>query len=175
MFDRWMMMSQFDRLRRCVSVSSIVFGDCSHVDVWRCCHHPNFKPSLHEFLYWRLCGMRCEPWVGMCYSCVWVYLLPWRHGYFVNSWGSLLDLGCGSLRCVDIGVMLCMFASFWHCWSFQRCVSSNSWHRNVVSYLYSSPRTSYTWSADLFGDSSERWSFVFTMLSLGWIGCYDIE
>ncbi|KAF3488079.1 hypothetical protein F2Q69_00052991 [Brassica cretica] len=36
---------------------------------------------------------------------VFVLEIMW-HGYFVNSWGSLLDLGCGSLRCVDIGVML---------------------------------------------------------------------
>ncbi|KAF3488636.1 hypothetical protein F2Q69_00053089 [Brassica cretica] len=62
---RWMMMSQFNGLLRCVSVSSAVFGDCPYVDV---------------------------------------------HGYFVNSWGSLLDLGCGSLRCVDIGVMLGSYA-----------------------------------------------------------------
>ena len=168
-------MSLFNGFLRCVSVSSAVFRDCPYVDVWRCCHHPNLKPSLHEFLLLEF--MWYEMWAmswHVLFVCM-IYWLPWRHGYFVNSWGSLLDLGCGSLRCVDIGVMLCMFASFWHCWSFQRCVSSNSWHRNVVSYLYSSPRTSYTWSADLFGDSSERWSFVFTMLSLGWIGCYDIE
>ncbi|WZZ43707.1 hypothetical protein YC2023_039966 [Brassica napus] len=30
MFERWMM-SQFDRLLRCVSVSSVVFRDCPHV------------------------------------------------------------------------------------------------------------------------------------------------
>ncbi|KAF3590291.1 hypothetical protein DY000_02021754 [Brassica cretica] len=36
---------------------------------------------------------------------VFVLEIMW-HDYFVNSWGSLLDLGFGSLRCVDIGVTL---------------------------------------------------------------------
>uniref|UniRef100_A0A0D3BG14 Uncharacterized protein n=1 Tax=Brassica oleracea var. oleracea TaxID=109376 RepID=A0A0D3BG14_BRAOL len=60
--------------------------------------------------------------------------------YFGGIFGCELveiafELGCSSLRCVDIGVtlgfvcqLLALFASCWHCCSFQRCFSSNSWH-----------------------------------------------
>ncbi|KAF3485823.1 hypothetical protein F2Q69_00055426 [Brassica cretica] len=34
---------------------------------------------------------------------------------FVNSWGSLLDWECGSLRCIDIGATVGVVVSFWHC------------------------------------------------------------
>ena len=44
---------------------------------------------------------------------------------------------CISLRCVDIGVSLVLFASFWHCWLFQRCVSSVSYTHLTLPTIWS--------------------------------------
>ena len=146
---------------------------CSEiVRMWMCDVVATTQTSSHRstsFCYWRLCGVRCEPWVGMCYSCVWVYVLPWRHGYFVNSWGSLLDLGCSSLRCVVIGVTLGMFASFWHCWPCQRCVSLDSWHR-ILWAIYIHRSVPVMLGRTIGSETRQRWSYVFfTMSSLRWI------
>ncbi|WZZ32131.1 hypothetical protein YC2023_015532 [Brassica napus] len=48
-----------------------------------------------SFRYWRLCELR-----------------PWRHDYFVNSWGIAFGLGCDNLRCVISELHLVCFPVF---------------------------------------------------------------
>ena len=71
----------------------------------------HFKQSFHEFCYWRLCGVWYEPLVGMCTSILTileVYL-------FCELVEIAFELGCSSLRCVDVGVTLWYVYQFWQC------------------------------------------------------------
>ena len=111
MFERWMM-SQFDRLLRCVSASSVVFGDCPHVDMWCCCHHPNFKPSLHEFLLLEI--MWYEMWAmswHVLFVCMSIFtaLEAWL---FCKLVGIAFGLGCNNLRCAILELHLVCFPVF---------------------------------------------------------------
>ncbi|WZY93183.1 hypothetical protein YC2023_065512 [Brassica napus] len=99
-------------------------------------------------LLWRLCDVRYEPLVGMCTS-----ILTILEVYLFCEFVEIaFELGCSSLRCVDVGVTLWTLGTIYI-------------HRSVPVMLGgpSSPET------------RQRWSYVFTMSSLGWICCHDIE
>ena len=127
-----------------------------------------------SFCYWRLRDMRCEPLVDMCCFCVRVCWLFWRYIWFLNSWRSLLNWGAAACVVLILEWHLVLFTSFWHCWSFQRCVSSNSWHGMwdlfILIAVYS-----YARRTDLFGESSEmELRFYDVILGMDWLSRHRV-
>jgi len=147
-------MPQFVSFLRSYQFLRSWFRDYPGVDMWRFCFHPTSSNRSTSFCYWRLCDMRCEPLVGMCCFCVRVCWLFWRYIWFVNSWRSLLNWGAAACVVLILELRLALFASFWQCWSFQSCFSSDSWHMTLgVIYIRVVP-VMRGW-IELFRDSSK--------------------
>ena len=92
----------------------------------------------------------------------------------VNSWESLLDWGCSSLRSVDIGVTLgfgCQFLAL--------LIISEMCQLGQLAYdvktIYILRGVPLMLGGLICSETRQRWSYVFPMSSLRWIGCHDIE
>ena len=135
---------------------------------------PYFKQSFHEFLLLEI--MWCDVWaIGWhVLFCVRVYRLSWRYIWFVNSWRSLLNWGAAACVVLILKLRLVLFASFWHCWSFQRFVNSDNWHRTlraiyipVVPFMYGGVK--------FFRDSTEmELSLCDVILEKDWMSWHQV-
>ena len=90
-----------------------------------------------------------------CVICVYDILTALEAWLVCNLVWIAFRFGVWQPALCDIGVMLGMFASFWHCWSFQRCVSSDSWHRMLRAIYIQCGVPIILGGVKLFGDSSE--------------------
>uniref|UniRef100_A0A0D3D4J4 Uncharacterized protein n=1 Tax=Brassica oleracea var. oleracea TaxID=109376 RepID=A0A0D3D4J4_BRAOL len=131
-----------------LSVSSVIVPRLSRSGFVMFLPPPKFKPSFHEFYYERLC--------------------------VENSWESLLDWGCSSLRSVDIGVTLgfgCQFLAL--------LIISEMYQLGQLAYdvktIYILRGVPLMLGGLICSETRKRWSYVFPMSSLRWIGCHDIE
>ena len=162
MFSCWAM-SQFVRLLRSLSVSSVIVPRLSKSEYVMLLPPPNFKPSFHKFWYMKLYGMRFEPLVGMCLTILEVCLV-------CKYVGITFGLGVRQLA-------LCWYWNYaWFClpvFGIVDCFKDVSVQTAGIgrgSYLYSSRCTSYAWRADLFGDSSKmELCFYDVILGMDWL------
>ena len=133
----------------------------------------HFKQSSHEFVTrdYVVCGM--SHWLACVVVCTSILTILEIY-LFCELVEIAFELGCSSLRCVGVGVTLWYVYQFWQCWSFQRCVSLDNWHRTLGA-IYIHRSVPVMLGGPICSDIHQRWSYVFTMLSLGWIDCHGIK
>uniref|UniRef100_A0A0D3DAM2 Uncharacterized protein n=1 Tax=Brassica oleracea var. oleracea TaxID=109376 RepID=A0A0D3DAM2_BRAOL len=124
-----------------LSVSSVMISRLSRSEYVMFLPPAHFKQSFHEFVTgdYVVCDM--SHWLACVVVCTSILTI-----LEVYLFGELVEiafeLGCSSLRCVDVGVTLC------------------------VAVMLGGP---------ICSETHHGWSYVFTMSSLGWIGCHGIE
>ena len=82
--------------------------------------------------------MRYEMWAiswHVLYVCVSIFTI--LEVCLVCKYMGIFWIG-GAEACVVLilELRLVLFASFWHCWSFQRCVSLDIWHRKWELFVW---------------------------------------
>ena len=142
--------------------------------MWRFCFHPTSSNCSMSFLLLEITW--CDVWAIGWHAlfCVRVYWLFWRYIWFVNSWKSLLNWGATACVVLILELRWVLLASFWHCWSFQRYDSSNSWYGTCELFIFIAVY-SYARRTDLFGESSEmELRFYDVILGMDWLSRHQV-
>ena len=168
-------MSQFVRLLRGLSISSVIILRLFRSGYVTFLPPPNFKTSFHEFL------MHEFLWYE-------VWAINWHVLYLYTSLWTILDVclvwkllgnrfwigGAPDHVVLILTLRLVLFASFWQCWSFHCCFSSDSWHRTLgVIYIRVVPVMRV--GIELFRDSSEmKLILCDVILGMDWISWHQV-